>query len=75
MVGVDGSGIVSAIDAARHGWRWRDGVRPHHHFQRETMWQAATPLPMEAKKGEAALRQAFLFVSFSFRCVQNMKVR
>ncbi len=43
--------------------------------QRETMWQAAKPLPMEAKKGEAALRQAFLFASFSFRCVQNMKAR
>ena len=23
------------LDAARHGWRRRDGVRPHHHFQRE----------------------------------------
>ena len=25
------------LDAARHGWRRRDGVRPHHHFQREAV--------------------------------------
>ena len=36
-------------DAARHGWRRRDGVRPHHHFQREAVATAifAIALPFE----------------------------